>query len=67
MAKELTFSELRMLKFAAQGDMAKEQARKLDRAPKTLQNHWRTVKRKLRARTVTHAVAIAIDQGIIRL
>ena len=50
---------------AAEGQSAKQAARSIDLTPRTIQHHHEEAKRRLGARSLTHAVALALRVGMI--
>ena len=61
----LTAREREVLSLLARGLTEREVADELVLSPETVKTHQRTIQRKLVARNRTHAVAIAIREGII--
>ena len=62
----LTSREIQVLWHAAKGDTVPETALEMRLAPGTVKNQRQAAMRKLKARTITHAVAIAMRAGKIR-
>ncbi|MBL7406055.1 helix-turn-helix domain-containing protein, partial [Escherichia coli] len=50
---------------AAEGQSAKQAARSIDLTPRTVQHHHEEARRRLGARSLTHAVALALRDGMI--
>lgn len=50
---------------AAEGQSAKQAARSIDLTPRTVQHHHEEAKRRLGAQSLTHAVALALKEGMI--
>ena len=50
---------------AAEGQSAKQAARSIDLTPRTVQHHHEEAKRRLGAHSLTHAVALALREGMI--
>lgn len=61
----LTPRELEVLGLLRDGDGAKQIARKLDISVRTVETHEQHARAKLGARNRTHAVVLAIRQGVI--
>ena len=61
----LTPRETEILILSADGLSAIEAAERLGLAPKTVQTHRHTILRKLAARNMVHALAIAYTTGIL--
>lgn len=64
-AERLTPRELECLRLLSEGEQAKRIAHILGITRKTAEHYLSDAKRKLRARTATHAVAIAIARGLL--
>lgn len=62
----LTERELEVLELAAAGNTKVEIADKLHKSPETVKNVEERIRRKLGARNTTHAVSIAIRDGVLR-
>ena len=63
--KPLTPREHQVLQLAAAGHSTKEIAEKLKLQAPTVETHKVNLYRKLHARNITHAVSIAVKQGLI--
>jgi RNA polymerase sigma factor (sigma-70 family) len=63
--KSLSERECEVLAATAEGLTAKEVAERLVIAPATVQDHRRSVTAKLAARNITHAVAVAYEDGLL--
>ena len=61
----LTFRELDSLRYASHGLTSEMTADALQIATDTVRQHREAARRKLLAKTTTHAVALAIRQGLI--
>jgi DNA-binding NarL/FixJ family response regulator len=61
----LTEAELAVLECAADGLTVDETAAERDRASETVKSQRRLILAKLGARSMTHAVAIALREGLI--
>lgn len=61
----LTAHEANLLAMIASGDTATEIANKLDRSHETMRSHQKTIRHKLGARTMAHAVAIGFREGFL--
>lgn len=61
----LTMRELEVLKAVALGQSAKEIAKVLGIAPRTVERHLDHVRLKTRTRNRAHMVAFGLEQGII--
>lgn len=61
----MTPRQRQVLELAAQGRVRPQIAADLGIAPDTVKMHVRDARHSLRARNTTHAVAIAIRQGLI--
>ena len=59
--------ETAIMQLTAQGLSAKEIAIELDIANRTVERHIDNVRTKLKARNRTHAIALCMDIGLIRL
>jgi DNA-binding NarL/FixJ family response regulator len=59
---ELTQRELAVLRFASDGKAMEEIASALGLCMETVRSHFKTARKKLRARNRTHAVAVAMRQ-----
>lgn len=57
--------EREILGLLASGYSARSAAEELALSPETVRTHIRNAKRKLRAATRVHAVAIAVERGLI--
>ena len=62
---ELAPGEVRIAELMAEGDTADQIAEKLVIAPETVKTRQKMMRRKLGARNGTHAVVIAIREGVI--
>ena len=62
---ELTPKELEYLRLTSQGYIDREVAGRMHVAVQTVKNQLMMVRRKLGARTTSHAVAIGKDMGLI--
>lgn len=56
--------ELRVLELAAQGYSARASAMLLGRHPETVRDHLANLRRKVGARNIPHAVALAYQDGV---
>ena len=65
MTLSLTDTEQHILRLVAHGYTRKEIAHKFDRSEHTIATHTHHIKLKLSARTLEHAVAIAVARRII--
>ncbi len=65
--KELSAREVTMLELIAEGFSNKEMAARLQLSPETVKFHVGNLLEKLEARDRTHALAMAVRRGIIRL
>jgi RNA polymerase sigma factor (sigma-70 family) len=65
--KSLSERECEVLAATAEGLTAKEIAKRLVIAPATVQDHRRSATAKLAARNITHAVAVAYEDGLLPL
>lgn len=65
MTLSLTDTEQHILRLVAHGYTRKEIAHQLDRSEHTIATHHHHIKLKLSARTLEHAVALAITHGLI--
>jgi RNA polymerase sigma factor (sigma-70 family) len=65
--KSLSERECEVLAATAEGLTAKEIAKRLVIAPATVKDHRRSVTAKLAARNITHAVAVAYEDGLLPL
>ncbi|MCP5327226.1 MAG: helix-turn-helix transcriptional regulator [Sinobacteraceae bacterium] len=65
--QNLTLREIECLSWAAYGCSDKEIAQEIGCAHDTVRFHIKNIVRKLGASNRTHAVAVAIQQGVIRL
>jgi DNA-binding CsgD family transcriptional regulator len=63
--REPTPRELEYLKLASQGYIDRETAVRMHVSTQTVKNQLMAVRRKLGARTTSHAVAIGKDMGMI--
>ena len=63
----LTKREITAAEFAALGLTYKEAAREMHIAPDTVRRHWASLRDKLEARNMAHAVAILISRGLINI
>jgi DNA-binding CsgD family transcriptional regulator len=63
--QELSATELRVLQLAAEGMTLAETAEELEKSPNTINNQRDTIRKKLDANNLTHAVAIALREEII--
>ncbi len=61
----LTPRELQILKHVAAGWSAKEVARRIDIAPRTVERHIENIREKLGARNTTHMVSRAFASGML--
>lgn len=61
----LTPAHLRALRYAAAGYTAAETGRRVHLAEKTIKQHREEAARRLGARNLTHAVALALLDGLI--
>jgi DNA-binding NarL/FixJ family response regulator len=61
----LTSCQIKVLTLAARGFTREETARYLRRSPETVKTHMHLAKRRLGARTHTHTVVLAIQEGYI--
>lgn len=61
----LTPRQRACLRAAAEGQSAKQAARAIDLTPRTVQHHHEEAKRRLGAQSLTHAVALALREGMI--
>ncbi len=61
----LTPRQRACLSAAAEGQSAKQAARAIDLTPRTVQHHHEEAKRRLGAQSLTHAVALALREGMI--
>lgn len=50
---------------AAEGQSAKEAARLIGTAPRTIEEHWVEARKRLQAKNISHAVAIAVREKVI--
>src|SRR5262249_48090027 len=66
-AGKLTARESQILEMAAHGSTNKEVAAQLSIAADTVRMHMKSILKKLGAKDRTHAVAIAVTLGIVRL
>jgi DNA-binding CsgD family transcriptional regulator len=66
-AAKLTGREIECLHWAAAGKTAKEIAVILDVSERTAIAHTENAKKKLQAKTLAHAVAMAVSIGLIRV
>lgn len=62
--EELTRREVEVLKLVAAGLSAKEVAKELMIAPRTVERHIDHIRLKARARNRSHMVALAVRQGL---
>ncbi|MCE4226365.1 hypothetical protein HCU64_21695 [Methylobacterium sp. C25] len=63
--RTLTPRQRACLHAAAEGQSAKQAARSIDLTPRTVQHHHEEAKRRLGAQSLTHAVALALREGMI--
>lgn len=63
--RKLTPRQQACLLAAAEGQSAKQAARSIDLTPRTVQHHHEEAKRRLGAQSLTHAVALALREGMI--
>ncbi|KKL61046.1 hypothetical protein LCGC14_2199230 [marine sediment metagenome] len=63
--KDLTPGEMEVLKFIAEGRPHKEIGALLFYAPESIKNMMKSVKKKLGAKSVAHAVHIAHQRGLL--
>jgi DNA-binding CsgD family transcriptional regulator len=61
----VTPREVQVLTYLSYGMDTRATAELLGLAPSTVETHYRKAKRKLRAKTRAHAVALAIRQGLL--
>lgn len=61
----LSATQVRLLELFADGHLQKTAAGAIGRSQKTVEEHVNSVRVKLGARTVAHAVAIALRTGVI--
>jgi two-component system, NarL family, nitrate/nitrite response regulator NarL len=61
----LTQRELEVLKLLAEGNTARQTAKTLGIASRTVESHAQAIIRKLNVANVTQAVAVAISTGLI--
>jgi DNA-binding CsgD family transcriptional regulator len=59
--------QLEVLQAAARGNTTRKTARALKISPHTVKTHLRTAMARLNAESITHAVAIAMTQGMVTL
>lgn len=62
---DLTARETRILRLVADGLTSPQIAARLGRAPATITSQLKVIRRKMGARNLPHAVAIAYRQGLI--
>lgn len=62
---QLTKREIEILKLVASGLSAKEAAKELLIAPRTVERHIDHIRLKTRARNRSHMVALALRQGLL--
>ena len=65
--EKLTARELQLLAFVANGNSSKQTAHALGITEQTVKNAMSLIMRKLKANTRTHAVAMALTAGVVRL
>lgn len=65
MTLELTFHEIEALGLAARGCSMREIAGELHKSPETVKAQLGLARLKLGARNTTHAVALALSDGLI--
>ena len=63
----LTSREIECLQWAAQGKSSNEIAVLLGLTPRGIDFHFESARRKLEAKNRTHAVAIAVSNGLLDL
>ena len=61
----LTYREKQVIHLLSMGQTAKEIARTLDLAHRTVEKYGSTLRKKLRAKNMTHAVSIVLQNGIL--
>lgn len=61
----LTPREIEVLTHSARGENAEQVGEELGITRRTVEQHRRTIARKLRASNIAHAVALALTSGII--
>lgn len=67
MTLSLTDTEQQILHLVAHGYARKEIAHHLARSEHTIATHYHHIKLKLSARTLEHAVALAITRGMVAI
>lgn len=65
MARGLTQREIDVLAGVMRGSTAREIAQALEISPHTVTTHSRSARTKLRAQTTAHAVALALQAGLL--
>ena len=61
----LTYRETQIMRYTSYGYTAKEIARKLNIGYRTVEKYAQNIRRKLNARNMTHAVFLALHNGVI--
>jgi DNA-binding CsgD family transcriptional regulator len=64
---QLSEKNIKVLRLISNGKTYKEAGIELEIKPRTVQMHMDIIKRKLNAKSISHAVAIAVGSGIVQV